>query len=173
MLGHTVHDRRRRPAAGPLSLCASALAFGGLLFSEGVFDGAHHEALNAQPPAVDTVPGAASYVSTPEESRNATFSVPSAASHAEPEVDAAVSAPVSALITMPDLEGMRMPEARSQLRALGLKVVARDEWADPIPRETARRHRVFKQSKPAGTELDRGTWVRITARERVRVAQGY
>ena len=79
-----------------------------------------------------------------------------------------------AMVTMPDLIGMRVNEARRELKKLGLVMTVRDAYNDKIPIQWQRDYKVRRQTVKAGAELEKGTWVRVGARERrMRIPMGY
>jgi len=78
-----------------------------------------------------------------------------------------------ALVVVPDLTGMRLRSARRELRALGLRIRVRDSYNDTIPRDYWSDYKVRKQRIEPGTEVTPGAKIRLVARERYRVSQGY
>jgi len=77
------------------------------------------------------------------------------------------------LVVVPDLTGMRLRTARRELRALGLRMRVRDSYNDTIPRDYWSEYKVRKQRIEPGTEVIPGAKIRLVARERYRVSQGY
>lgn len=88
-------------------------------------------------------------------------------------VVAEAEAPSIAMVVMPDLKGMRLDKARRELKQLGLRMAARDTWGERIERSWYRDFKVRTQTVEAGIEVERGTKVRVKARERYRASKGY
>ncbi|MEM7151469.1 MAG: PASTA domain-containing protein [Myxococcota bacterium] len=87
---------------------------------------------------------------------------------------AAANTQVAAMVTMPDVVGMKVNEARRELKKLGLVMTVRDSYNDKIPIEYQRDYKVRRQAVDAGTALSEGTWVRVGARQRrMRLPMGY
>ncbi|MEX1364236.1 MAG: PASTA domain-containing protein [Nannocystaceae bacterium] len=85
----------------------------------------------------------------------------------------AIDPPAPALVMVPDISGMRLDRARRELKAVGLRLVARDTWGDRIERSWYRDYKVRTQKVAAGTEVEPGSRVRVKARERYVASQGY
>lgn len=104
---------------------------------------------------------------------------PTAADDAALAVSAApvaIPPPAITLVAMPDLSGMRLPEARRALRDAGLKMTVRERYGgDKIDRDLQRYYKVHRQTVEAGSQLEPGTWVRVSAEPRRirKLAQGY
>jgi hypothetical protein len=81
--------------------------------------------------------------------------------------------PEATLIVVPDLKGMNLRKARKELKAVGLKLSVRDEWGDKVARDEYRYYKVRSQKIEAGAKVEAGSWVRVKARERYEVFQGY
>ena len=84
----------------------------------------------------------------------------------------AVPAAADALVA-PDFTGKRLSIARREARKLGLKLVARDEYGNRVPPESAQYYRVRKQKTEAGTELAEGDTIELRVREVAAFASGY
>ncbi|MCX4247778.1 PASTA domain-containing protein [Paraliomyxa miuraensis] len=81
--------------------------------------------------------------------------------------------PEADLVVVPDLEGMTLRKARRELKAAGLKLSVRDEWGYKVARDEYAYYKVRSQKIEAGTKVEAGSWVRVKARERYEVFQGY
>ena len=77
------------------------------------------------------------------------------------------------LVSVPDLSGLRVPEARRAARALGLRLVIRDELGYAIDTYLAPRYLVRSQRVPAGTRVSRGSEVRALAEDPTPIVSGY
>jgi hypothetical protein len=123
---------------------------------------------SALPPSGRTVEPAPS-PATPADGRLAMATVA--------EVDTAsampVAPPVPVLVAVPDIEGMSLRKARKELKALGLKLAARDEYGEKVPREYWSGYKVRKQKLEAGTEVAPGSTVKVKARMRADYLMGY
>ena len=76
-------------------------------------------------------------------------------------------------LTAPDFVGMRLPAARKQAKALGIKLSVRDEYGERVPGDVAYQYTVRKQDVTAGSAVTAGTTVTLRARMRAAYAMGY
>jgi len=81
--------------------------------------------------------------------------------------------PESGSFAMPDLAGMKLRQARRELKAAGLRLVVRDEYGGTIDPDDVSRYVVRGQTIEPGTVVAPGSWVRLVVGERWRSAQGY
>ncbi len=97
-----------------------------------------------------------------------------ATSPAKPISDIEPAAPEGpALITVPDLSGMKVGLAVKTLRGLGLRVSIQDEYGDRVYVEEWQAYKVRKQRIEPGTKVEAGSRVRLDAKYRRRFAKGY
>lgn len=89
------------------------------------------------------------------------------------EADAEILPQGPALVVVPDLEGMNLRQARKTLKAVGLKLSARDTYNDKIPRDEWWDYEVRRQKIEPGAEVVPGTWVRVKARFEAPAVMGY
>ncbi|MCA9694989.1 MAG: PASTA domain-containing protein [Myxococcales bacterium] len=163
---------RRPPRSVPrtarvLGLCVSVAALAGMVHLEEVWARAEVEAAPADELdalELDEVEDVAL-----DEARPPLLAMAPVA----PPVAAKVEPAGPALVTMPDLTGVSVRSARKQLKELGLRLVARDEYRSPIPRELWSAYKVRDQSVEPGEAVLPGERVRVKAKSRRRIAEGY
>jgi beta-lactam-binding protein with PASTA domain len=79
----------------------------------------------------------------------------------------------AALVVVPDFTTLRVPQARRAARAVGLRLIVRDDFGDPIEASFSPGYRVRSQQVPAGRAVPRGTEVRALAEAPAPIVSGY
>ncbi|MFO0712252.1 MAG: PASTA domain-containing protein [Sandaracinus sp.] len=77
------------------------------------------------------------------------------------------------LVVVPDLTGLRVPQARRAARALGLRLVVRSDLGESIPAFVSARYLVRSQRVAAGARVPPGAEVRAMAEDPSPVVGGY